>query len=207
MAFVSGVASGSAYLLAIGACLVGCAKLADNLATTVAPKIMALANSPDRSLSRAEKRLQDLAYVPEPRPVRPPVRAMTPPYMSAVSLAVALDHAETARMVRMMAIEHVLVETVAAVAVAAAQPSEEIRARTVNGLVRYARKSKSHRVARVGSSKRALIASAKSERREVPRTNTQSVEIPLPATSLQPSRFHAVTPGALMFAGFIERQS
>ncbi|MCB1485601.1 MAG: hypothetical protein KDJ17_11990 [Hyphomicrobiaceae bacterium] len=168
---------------------------------------MEFANSGDRSLSRAEKRLQDLAYVPKPRPVRPPVRAMTAPDMSAVSLAAALDHAETARMVRMMAIEHVLVETVAAVAVAAAQPTEEVRAKTVNGSVRYARKSKSRRVARLESSRRALLASAKSERRDAPTPNTRSVEIPLPANSLQPSRLHAVTPGALMFAGFIERQS
>lgn len=218
-----GITAVSAYVFAVCACFWSCANLAGWVASTVAPRIAAASASTDRPLSRVEKRLQDQAAVVEPAPVRPPVRAMAPPELPAAQLAVAMDRAEMARLVRSLPISDLRVETMPAIAVAAARPDREIVA---TALATKTRKTRSPSY-RDGANRNWEYTRADSRTQTGPPASMQkrgadfdrdqgakqrmpgaSVAgapwAPLKATGRSLS---AITPGALMFAGFIERES
>ncbi len=206
-----GIAKASAYFFTVCACLWSCATLTENLAMIVGPKIVASISSTDRSPSRVERRLQNLAEARQPMPVRAPVRAMTPPNLSAAQLARAMDRSEAARLVRSLPLSSLPLEMVPAIAVTASGPNEEVTVITLEAKPRKAagkspRYSNSKRKVVTGASvalrntddsprakKRALAAAIASER----------VPINEPAPQLNVN----ATPGALMFASFIRRES
>ncbi len=213
-----GIATASAYFFTVCACLWSCAKLADDLVMFIGPEIVASTSSTDRSPSRVERRLQTLAESPEPMPVRPPVRAMTPPRLSAGQLALAMDRTEAARLARSLPLSSLPLETVPAIAVAALGPDEEVTVITLEARPRKVA-GKTPRY----SNSRHLVLERPSKRKVAPGTivllrNTddtprakkralaaaiasERAPIDEPASQLN------ATPGALMFASFIRRES
>lgn len=214
-----GIATASAYFFTVCACLWSCAKLADDLVMFVGPEIVASTSSTDRSPSRVERRLQTLAESPEPMPVRPPVRAMTPHRLSAAQLAVAMDRSEAARAARSLPLSSLPLETVPAIAVAASGPDEEVTVITLEARPRIGSRSRLHH----SSSRHLAMARLSSKRKVAPGT----IVVLRSTDDLPPAKKRALaaaiasarvpnnepapqlnaTPGALMFASFIRRES
>lgn len=214
-----GIATASAYFFTICACFWSCVRLADNLAMVIGPEIVASISSTDRSPSRVERRLQNLAENAEPVPVRPPVRAMTPPNLSAAQLARAMDRTEAAaRLVRSLPLSSLPLETVPAIAVAASGPNEEVTVITLEAKPRKAvgktsRYSNTRDLMLERPSKRKVSAGATVVLRNTddsPRAKKRALAAAIaservPIDELAPQL--NATPGALMFASFIRRES
>ncbi len=212
------IATASAYFFTVCACLWSCAKLADELVMFIGPEIVASTSSTDQSPSRVERRLQTLAESPEPMPVRPPVRAMTPHHLSAAQLAVAMDRSEAARAARSLPLSSLPLETVPAIAVASLGPDEEVAVITLEAKPRKAAGKSPH------SSSRQLAMARSSSKRKVasgmiillrstddaPRAKKRALAAAIASARVQnnePAPQLNATPGALMFASFIRRES
>lgn len=210
-----GIATASAYFFTVCACLWSCAKLADDLVTFVAPEIVASTLSTDQSPSRVERRLQTLAESPEPMLVRPPVRAMKPPLLSAAQLAVAMDRSEAARAARSLPLSSLPLETVPAIAVAASGPDEEVTVITLEAKPPIGSRSRLHRhLAMARSSSKRKIAPGTivllRSTDDSPRAKKRALAAAIASARVpnnEPEPHLNATPGALMFASFIRRES
>lgn len=214
-----GIATASAYFFTVCACLWSCARLADDLVMFIGPEILASTSSTNRSASRVERRLQNLAESPEPMPVRPPVRAMTPPRLSAAQLAIAMDRSEAARLARSLPLSSLPLETVPAIAVAASGPDEEVTVITLEAKPLIGSRPRLHH-----SSSRHLAMARSSSKRKVapgtivvlrstddsPRAKKRALAAAIASARVpnnEPAPQLNATPGALMFASFIRRES
>jgi len=234
---VSGIATASAYIVALGTCVWSCAQLTQIFVATVSQEIVTTVSSLEQPPSRVdlwlERQNRIKAAAASNRQVRDPVRAMEAPQLTAVQLARALDVAETARLIRSHPISNLVVEALPAIAVSASSPdvivtamtldlrslkaqSQKVRSPSNRRLVMVRMASKRNDASDYGISYLGArdLEGANGPGREVSaRARKRAVVAKEAAPGLMPSiasqepHMNASTPGALMFASFIRRGS
>jgi len=144
---------------------------------------------------------------------------MTPPRLSAGQLAVAMDRSEAARAARSLPLSSLPLETVPAIAVASLGPDEELTVITLEAKPRTGSHSRFHH-----SSSRHLSMTRSSSKKkgapgtvvvlrstdDSPRAKKRALAAAIASARVpnnEPAPQLNATPGALMFASFIRRES